>query len=180
MQHQIQPFWLAVHRHGEDSDSTGMWSLVLLHRLLGVKMLPHPHHSHTFLFIYHSRQIKRHLVLFSLYFVFHFTFVCFCSGFMSWYLTFMLLQEVFPFSDTLVTAMCLRHRWKSVLYLMFNCVVVLWFLMCIYVNTYFHVAAGQISHLSRISLFHNTNLRRNKKHCSKSDKLSAETLNEFK
>lgn len=27
--------------------------------------------------------------------------------------------------------------------------------------TYFHIAAGQVSHFRRISLFHNTNLRRN-------------------
>lgn len=29
--------------------------------------------------------------------------------------------------------------------------------------TYFHIAAGQVSHFSWISLFHNTNLKRNKK-----------------
>lgn len=63
---------------------------------------------------------------------------------------------------------------------MWLCCVIQSMYSCVYVYTYFHVAAGQISHLSRISLFHNTNLRRNKKHCSESGKLSAKTLNEFK
>lgn len=34
--------------------------------------------------------------------------------------------------------------------------------LCSVFYTYFHITAGQISHFSGISLFHNTNLRRDK------------------
>lgn len=47
-------------------------------------------------------------------------------------------------------------------------------------HTYFHIAVGQISHFSRISLFYNTNLRRNKKITEILKRLVSVMTNKFK